>query len=79
MKKQLRKIALAVVFSLAATMLAPAGQALAATKTFTYAEQKSGDQVTTLFMDCNEQVDLKFLGVSNWKSYKYKWASTTNR
>lgn len=79
MKKQLRKIALAVVFALTATMCAPAGLAMAAAKTFTYAEQQSGDKVTTLFMDCNEKIDLKFLGVSNWKSYKYKWASSNEK
>lgn len=76
MKKQLRKIALAVIFSMVAAVFAPAGQvAYAATKTFTYAEQNSGDKVTTLFMDKGEKVDLKFNGVSNWKTYKYKWSS----
>lgn len=80
MKKQLRKIALAVVFSMAATMFAPAGQALAAVKTFTYAEQKSGDKVTALFMDCNEQVDLKFIGISDYKNHKpLKWASSNEK
>lgn len=80
MKKQLRKIALAVIFSLVAAVFAPANQvALAATKTFTYAEQNSGDKVTTLVMDKGEKVDLKFMGVSNWKTYTYKWASSNSK
>lgn len=80
MKKQLRKIALAVIFSMVAAVFAPAGQvAYAATKTFTYAEQNSGDKVTTLFMDKGEKVDLKFNGVSNWKTYKYKWQSSNSK
>jgi len=80
MKKQLRKIALAVIFSMVAAVFAPAGQvAYAATKTFTYAEQNSGDKVTTLFMDKGEKVDLKFNGVSNWKTYTYKWQSSNSK
>lgn len=80
MKKQLRKIALAVIFSMVAAVFAPANQvAFAATKTFTYAEQNSGDKVTTLFMDKGEKVDLKFNGVSNWKTYTYKWASSNSK
>lgn len=80
MKKQLRKIALAVIFSMVAAIFAPASQvAYAATKTFTYAEQNSGDKVTTLFMDKGEKVDLKFIGVSNWKTYTYKWTSSNSK
>ena len=80
MKKQFRKIAMAVIFSLAAALMAPANQvALAATKTFTYAEQKTGDTVTTLVMDKGEKVDLKFMGVSNWKTYTYKWATSNSK
>lgn len=78
MKKQLRKISLAVIFALAVSMLMPATQVVeaAAKKTFTYSEQKSGSKVTTLFMDRGEKVDLKFDGVSNWRSYTYKWSSS---
>ena len=80
MKKQLRKIALAAIFSMAAAMLAPAEQvALAAAATFTYAEQDSGDKVTTLFMDRGEKIDLKYLGVKNHTSYKKKWASSDEK
>lgn len=81
MKKQLRKLALALVFAMAVSMIAPATQvASAATKkTFTYAEQVTGDTVTTLVMDKGEKVDLKFNGVSNWKTFKYKWASSNTK
>ncbi len=80
MKKQLRKIALAVIFSMTAAMLAPAEQvAQAAPTQFTYAEQESGDKVTTLYMDRGEKIDLKYLGVKNHTSYKKKWASSDEK
>lgn len=81
MKKHFRKLALAAVFAMAVSMIAPAAQAAeaATTKTFTYAEQVTGDAVTTLVMDKGEKVDLKFMGVSNWKTYTYKWASSNTK
>lgn len=81
MKKQLRKLSLAVVFAMAVSLIAPAARvAEAATqKTFTYAEQETGDTVTTLVMTKGEKVDLKFNGVTNWKTYQYKWVSSNNK
>jgi len=81
MKKQFRKLALAVVFALTVSFIAPAARVVdaATTKTFTYSEQKTSDPVTTLVMDKGEKVDLKFDGVSNWKTYKYKWASSNTK
>lgn len=81
MKKQLKKLALAVVFALTVSFIAPAARVVdaATTKTFTYSEQKTSDPVTTLVMDKGEKVDLKFDGVSNWKTYKYKWASSNTK
>lgn len=80
MKKQFKKIALAVIFSMVAALFAPANHvAQAASKTFTYAEQITGDKVTTLVMDKGEKIDLKFIGVSNWKTYSYKWASSNTK
>lgn len=80
MKKQLRKIALAVVFAMTVAIAAPAGKvALAAAKTFTYAEQKTGEKVTVLYMDRGEKVDLKFIGVSDYKNYKLKWVSSDEK
>ncbi len=79
MRKQLRKIALAVVFTMAATMFAPASQTALAAKTFSYAEQKTGEQVTSLFMERGEKVDLKFMGISDYKNYKLKWISSNEK
>ena len=62
-------------------MIAPAARVAeaATTKTFTYAEQQTGDTVTTLVMNKGEKVDLKFIGVSNWKTYTYKWVSSNTK
>ena len=81
MKKQFRKLSLAVIFAMAVSIIAPAARVVeaATTKTFTYAEQKTGDTVTTLVMDKGEKVDLKFIGVSNWKTYSYKWVSSNTK
>ena len=81
MKKMLRKLSLALVFAMAVSLIAPAVQTAEAAekKTFTYAEQVTGDAVTTLFMDKGEKVDLKFNGVTNWRTYKYKWASSNTK
>lgn len=76
MKKQLRKLALAVVFAMAVSIIAPAAQSAYAATEFTYAEQNTGDKVTTLVMSKGEKVDLKFKGVSDWKSHKLKWVSS---
>ena len=77
MKKQLSKIALAVIFAMAVTLIAPAAQvAEAASRKFTYAEQITGEKVTVLAMEPGEEVDLKFNGVSNWKTYTYTWTSS---
>ncbi len=81
MKKQFRKLSLALVFAMAVSLIAPAVRVADAAekKTFTYAEQITGDTVTTLVMDKGEKVDLKFIGVSNWKTYKYKWVSSNTK
>lgn len=81
MKKHFRKLALATVFAMAVSFIAPAARVVeaATTKTFTYAEQVTGDAVTTLVMDKGEKVDLKFMGISNWRTYTYKWASSNTK
>lgn len=81
MKKQLRKLSMALIFAMAVSFIAPAVRVADAAekKTFTYAEQQTGDTVTTLVMDKGEKVDLKFNGVSNWKTYKYKWISSNSK
>ncbi len=81
MKKTFKKLSLALIFAMAVSMIAPAAQVAeaATTKTFTYAEQVTGDTVTTLVLNKGEKVDLKFNGVSNWKTYKYKWVSSNTK
>ena len=76
MRKHIKKIAVSVVLSMAVALLAPASQVAMAAKTFTYAEQNSGDEVTVLAMDPGEKVDLKFYGVPDYKNYKAKWVSS---
>lgn len=81
MKKHFKKLSLALVFAMAVSFIAPAARVAdaATTKTFTYAEQVTGDTVTSLVMDKGEKVDLKFNGVSNWKTYTYKWVSSNTK
>ena len=81
MKKQFKKLSLALVFAMAVSLIAPAVRVADAAekKTFTYAEQQTSDTVTTLVMDKGEKVDLKFNGVSNWRTYKYKWVSSNTK
>ena len=81
MKKQFKKLSLALVFAMAVSLIAPAVRVADAAekKTFTYAEQQTGDTVTTLVMDKGEKVDLKFNNVSNWRTYKYKWQSSNSK
>ncbi len=79
MRKQLRKVALAIVFAMAVTLIAPAAQSAYAATEFTYAEQNTGDKVTTLAMNKGEKVDLKFKGVSDYKNYTLKWVTSNPR
>lgn len=84
MKKQFRKIALAVMFAMAVASIAPAARvAEAATiKSFTYAEQKTSDPVSSLVMSKGEEVDIKFMGIEEAKSnaffekYDRVWVSS---
>ena len=79
MKKQGKKIALMVVFAMVLSLFAPAAQAEAAVKKFTYAEQETGDPVTVIIMEPGEVVDLKFMGVSGWRNYTRKWVSSNSK
>ena len=76
--KQKRRISLFLLATLILALLQPAAPAYAAPKRFTYAEQKSGATVTTLFLEPGEKVDLKFLGVSDYKKYERKWVSSND-
>lgn len=80
MRKQTKKIAFAVVLSMAMSLTAPSQMsAFAAAKTFYYAEQNTGETIKELALEIGEQVDLKFMGVSDYKSYSCKWTSSDEK
>lgn len=80
MKKHLEKFASMLVLCILFAMVIPATQtAFAATKTFEYADQETGKIVTALQMELGGKADLKFSGVSNWKTYTYKWISSNEK
>ena len=74
MKKH--KVAIAVVFTLLFALLQPICPVYAASKNFSYAEQKTGVSVQVLFLEPGEQVDLKFIGINDYRNYSLKWRST---
>ena len=77
MRKQGRKIAFAMLFSMAVSLVAPSQMsALAAPKSFYYAEQQTSETIAELALEIGEQVDLKFKGVSDYKKYTNKWESS---
>lgn len=79
MRKIMKKAALALVFSLVLTSMAPAAKASMAAssaKTFTYAEQTTSRKVTELQMEVGEKQDLKFIGVPDYTSYNWGWVSS---
>ncbi len=77
MRKQGRKIAFAMLFSMAVSLIAPSQMsALAAPKSFYYAEQQTSETIAELALEIGEQVDLKFKGVSDYKQYTNKWESS---
>jgi len=79
MRKILKKVALALVFSLAVAGVAPAAKttmAASTAKTFTYAEQTTGKKVTELQMKVGDKEDLKFIGVPDYTKYNWGWVSS---
>ena len=73
MRSFVKKLAFTMALSMVATTAAPAGSAMAATE-FTYAYQKAG-RVTELNMEAGDEVDLRFMGVKDWKNYTLEWKS----
>lgn len=54
---------------------APAANSVYAAKNFTYAYQNGG-AVSTLNMKAGEEVDLRFIGVSDYRNYSLRWKSS---
>ena len=80
MRKQSKKIALALAAVLSMSVMTPASmQAEAAAKNFTYAEQESGAKVTAVTLRPGEEYDIKFIGVSDWRNYSRKWVSSNEK
>lgn len=77
MRKQTKKIAFAVMLSMAMSFVAPSQMsALAATQTFEYAEEKTGEAIKELALEQGEQFDLKPIGVEVDKTCKWTSSNT---
>ena len=67
-----------LVFALLVPCLLPSKAAYAATE-FTYAEQKTSIPVESLVLEPGEKVDLKFIGIKDYKNYQLKWTSSNEK
>lgn len=77
MKRICKIFSVALAAAMMTTSAIPAVQSYAAqAQEFTYAEQKTKEQVTELQMKPGEEVDLCFLGAPNYKKYTCKWFSS---
>lgn len=75
MKPTLRKGAVLLASALVISSAAPATGYVYAAKNFTYAYQ-TGGTVSKLSMEAGDSVDLRFLGVSDYKNYSLSWTSS---
>ncbi len=76
MKSFFKKLAFVMALAMVVSLAAPAAQSAFAATEFTYAEQESGKKVTSLSMKAGEKVDLKFIGVKNYKDFTLEWQSS---
>ncbi len=76
MKSFFKKLAFVMALAMVVSLAAPAAQSAFAAAEFTYAEQESGKKVTSLSMKAGNEVDLKFIGVKDYKNYTLKWESS---
>ena len=75
MKPTLRKGAVLLASALVISSAAPATGNVYAAKNFTYAYQ-TGGVVSSHAMETGDSVDLRFLGVSDYKNYALSWTSS---
>ena len=75
MKPSLRKGAVVLASALVITSAAPATSFVYAAKTFTYAHQ-TGGEVSSLSLQPGDSVDLRFIGVNDYKNYTRAWVSS---
>lgn len=75
MKPILRKGAVLLASALVISSAAPATGFVYAAKNFTYAYQ-TGGEVSKLAMEKGDSIDLRFLGVKDYKNYSLSWKSS---
>ena len=75
MKPFLRKGAFVLASSLVISSAAPASTFAFAAQNFTYAYQNGG-AVSSLTLEPGDSVDLKFIGVSDYRNYTRSWTSS---
>ena len=75
MKPTLRKGAVLLASALVISSAAPATGFVYAAKNFTYAYQ-TGGTVSKLSLETGDSVDLRFLGVSDYKNYSLSWTTS---
>lgn len=75
--KQKKRLAWLLLAVLLLSVWTPARATVyAAQKQFTYAEQKSSARVETLVLAPGDKVDLKFMGIKDYRDYTLKWVSS---
>lgn len=77
MKRFSKRTAFMMALAMVLALAAPAAQNAYAATAFTYAYQ-TGGAVSALNMKAGESVDLKFIGVKDYKNYSLKWNSSNN-
>ena len=75
MKPTLRKGAVLLASALVITSAAPAASPVYAAKSFTYAYQ-TGGTVSNLALEQGDAIDLRFIGVNDYKNYPLTWKSS---
>lgn len=75
MKRFLQRTSFVMATAMVITLTAPMAQNVYAATAFTYAYQNGGT-VSSLNMKAGESVDLRFLGIKDYKNYKLQWKSS---
>lgn len=75
MKPTLRKGAVLLASALVISSAAPATGYVYAAKNFTYAYQ-TGGEVSRISLEQGDSVDLRFIGISDYKNYSRSWVSS---
>ena len=75
MKPTLRKGAVLLASALVISSAAPATSYVYAAKNFTYAYQ-TGGEVSRISLEQGDSVDLRFIGISDYKNYSRSWVSS---